>query len=129
MIERNLKYSTLELHVFVDASSIAYAAAVYLRVKGEEQARTKIVFAKSRLNPSKEISIPRLELMAILIGVRSLRFVEEQLKLKIKKKFLWSGSKTALAWISSSRVLPVFVANRVREINETGDIKFRHVST
>lgn len=62
----------LELHAFTDASQIVYATVIYARsnVKGEWV--VELVFAKNRLNPCKEISIPRLELLAILIGVRAL---------------------------------------------------------
>ena len=37
-----------------------------------------------RIAHNKKLSIPRLELLAILIGARSLNFVEKPLQLKIK---------------------------------------------
>ena len=52
------------LHVFADASKVAYGACVYL-VKGNESA---FVMAKIRVAPLKQVTIPQLELMAALIG-------------------------------------------------------------
>ena len=40
-----------------------------------------LLFSKSRNAPKKKLTIPRLELMSTLIGVRSLRFVANGMKL------------------------------------------------
>uniref|UniRef100_A0A0M3IF98 Integrase catalytic domain-containing protein n=1 Tax=Ascaris lumbricoides TaxID=6252 RepID=A0A0M3IF98_ASCLU len=117
----------LQLHAFVDASQHAFAAAIYLRSEGTRKIESHLVFSKTRLSPLRDISIPRLELMACVIGVRALTYVEKQLKVAIEKKVLWSDSKCALAWISSSRALPIFVANRVQELNKQDGIVYRHV--
>ncbi|VDK27697.1 unnamed protein product [Gongylonema pulchrum] len=55
------------MHAFVDASKDAYAAAVYIRVTNRNGTRSFLVFSKSRLCPVKGQSIPRLELLAVLI--------------------------------------------------------------
>ena len=70
------------------------------------------------LAPVKEMTIPRLELMAVLIGVRSLKFVEKEMKIPIEKKFLWTDSQCVLKWIASNKDLSVFVTNRVAEIKK-----------
>ncbi|GFU73608.1 integrase catalytic domain-containing protein [Trichonephila clavipes] len=54
----------LTLHVFCDASKKAYAACVFLRVEYEENVFVKLIQAKARVAPLKDISIPRLELLA-----------------------------------------------------------------
>ena len=77
------------------------------------------MFSKTRLAPVMEITIPRLELMAILIGVRCIQYLKEQLKLDITNTSLWNGSQVALTWINSDKGLQVFVRNRVCEIKRT----------
>ncbi|VDN53799.1 unnamed protein product [Dracunculus medinensis] len=57
----------LEIHVFADASNFAYAAAVYALNTGYEKMEL-LIYAKSRIAPIKGISIPKLELLSILIG-------------------------------------------------------------
>ncbi|XP_045201835.2 uncharacterized protein LOC123555228 [Mercenaria mercenaria] len=74
------------------------------------------------------MTIPRLELMAVLIGVRCLKFVTDQLKLDLKQLYLWTDSQCVLHWIKSTKVLPVFIQNRVKEIRSNQNINFKHVS-
>ncbi len=89
----------------------------------------ELIFAKSRLAPVKEISIPRLELMGVLIGVRCLKFLQTQLRLKLEGKYVLTDSQCVLKWIDSEKDLPVFVKNRVREIKESSDIAFGYVKS
>jgi len=65
----------------------------------------------------------------VLIGVRMLNFVQEQLQLPMEKKFLWTDNQCVLHWIMSKKPLTTFVQNRVKEITETKDISFRYVET
>ena len=59
------------LHTLVDASRLAYAAVSYARHGDVEgQISTALVTAKARVTPIKSVSIPRLELMAVVLGVR-----------------------------------------------------------
>ncbi|GFV56472.1 uncharacterized protein TNCV_61221 [Trichonephila clavipes] len=57
------------LHVFCDANKKAYAACVFLRIEYEENVFVKLIQAKARVAPLKDISVPRLELLACTIGV------------------------------------------------------------
>ncbi|MCP9263590.1 Integrase core domain containing protein [Dirofilaria immitis] len=101
------------------ASSLAYSAAIYVRNYGIEGVKTSLIFAKSRIAPIKGITIPRLELLAIIVGVRAVHFVINQLNLEKVPVTLWSDSKCALHWIQNcSRLLPKFVQNRVEEIRK-----------
>lgn len=58
-----------------DASVKAYAAVLYLHQQTDMESQTSLVFAKTRLAPIMGISVPKLELMAVLIGVRCTRYV------------------------------------------------------
>ncbi|CAC5373094.1 unnamed protein product [Mytilus coruscus] len=116
-----------KLLCFCDTSARAYLAAVYLHQTCEQSSRSNLIFSKSRLAPVKEMSIPRLELMAVLIGVRSLIFVKSELNISIEE--MWSDSQCVLKWISTKKELNVFVKNRIDEIKASKDIKFMYVIT
>ena len=84
---------------YSDASKYPYEAAVYLRQENEVSCRVDLIFSKARLVPNKKI--PRLELLAALIGKRCLKFVEVELKLDICKKDIWIDSQCVQSLISS----------------------------
>ena len=81
--ERNVNYQLL---VFCDASKYAYAATVYLLQETANSRRIDLIFSKTRLAPNKQITIPRLELLAALIGTRCLKFVQKELMVNISEK-------------------------------------------
>uniref|UniRef100_A0A1I7V878 RT_RNaseH_2 domain-containing protein n=1 Tax=Loa loa TaxID=7209 RepID=A0A1I7V878_LOALO len=94
-----------KIYVFSDASPVAYAVSVYVIQENE----ASLVFAKSRIAPIKGMTIPKLELLAVLIGVRAAQFVIKQIELENIKVALWSDSK-CVHWIHNhSRLLPKFV--------------------
>lgn len=62
-----------QLLCFCDASEKAYTAVIYLYQLSERGAKVILLFAKSRLAPVKKITIPRLELLAVVIGVRCIQ--------------------------------------------------------
>ena len=114
-------------HVFCDASSKAYCAVVYAVHGGESQ----LVMAKSRLAPLKSgFTIPRLELMAALLGVRLMCFVKETIKVRASHVTYWTDSMDVLYWIKSNKPLKVFVGNRVSDILKLSlPEQWYHVST
>ncbi|XP_062535596.1 uncharacterized protein LOC134204818 [Armigeres subalbatus] len=110
-------FKTLELHVFVDASAQAFAAVAYFRILDRGQVRVALVSSKTKVAPLRIVSIPRLELMAALLGARLRRTIEENHTLKIQKTYFWSDSSTVCSWIASdTRRYRQFVAFRVDEI-------------
>ncbi|GFW82369.1 uncharacterized protein TNCV_3818491 [Trichonephila clavipes] len=54
--------NTVELHGFSDASSLAYAAAIYCRQKHNGKIKVQLLVSKTKVAPVKQVSIPRLEL-------------------------------------------------------------------
>ena len=122
-----------ELICFSDSSKMAYAACVYLRVtaskNGEEHFRVSILFSKARLGPIDGLSLPRMELLGMVVGSRMLTFCEEQLKLPIIRKFLFSDSACCLQWIKSANRQPLFVENRLKELKSSKNTEFRYVNT
>ena len=104
------------LHGFVDASSKAYAAVIYLHVTTTTGSYVKFVASKSRVVPAKELSIPRLELLAALVLARLIEHVNEalQLELAITDITCWTDSKVTLFWIKGEeKEWEQFVQNRV----------------
>ena len=120
---------TYHLLAFCDASKSAYATSVYLYQECGKLRKVDLLFSKTRLAPNKDISIPRLELLAAVIGTRCIRFVQKELKLDICSKHIWLDSQCVLCWIDSQKSLSKFVENRVKEIKEEKDINFHYIPT
>ena len=120
---------TYHLLAFCDASKSAYATSVYLYQECGKLRKVDLLFSKTRLAPNKDISIPRLELLAAVIGTRCIRFVQKKLKLDICSKHIWLDSQCVLCWIDSQKCLSKFVENRVKEIKEEKDINFHYIPT
>lgn len=109
-ISRKLGKGDLTLHTFYDVSGSAYATAVFARIERGNKIDISLLSARSRLSP-KKATIPRLELMAALIGVRLTNSVAEFLTRKISKITFWSDSTTVLAWIKRDIQWSTFVYN------------------
>ncbi|XP_029172968.1 uncharacterized protein LOC114941934 [Nylanderia fulva] len=72
----------LEIHGFADASNRAYAAVVYLRVfHSLSEYRVSLIVAKSKVAPVKTVSIPRLELNAVVLLSRLVKWVIKSLNI------------------------------------------------
>ena len=77
-----------KLFCFTDISAKAYSAAVYLYSTVTRKATVNLVFPKGRVAPAKQLSIPRLELLGVLIGRRCLNYVTQQLQLSMVDRIL-----------------------------------------
>ncbi|KAK6032377.1 Tas retrotransposon peptidase A16, partial [Ostertagia ostertagi] len=110
-----------ELLTFVDASARSFAAATYLRTIGVNGVtRSSLLIARQRLAPinknAKTVTIPRLELLALLIGVRLTNFALQEMHLSIKEVHIFSDSQVTLNWVQSNSRNGTFVINRCQEI-------------
>ncbi|XP_064463610.1 uncharacterized protein LOC135374602 [Ornithodoros turicata] len=112
-----------QLHIFCDASPKGYGAVAYLRVENKDGTVTStIVLSKSRVAPLKKLTLPRLELMAALIGSRMLNYLRRTCTGLDFDYFLWSDSMIALWWIRRPpSEWKQFVSNRVEEIQQKTD--------
>ncbi|XP_070571206.1 uncharacterized protein [Ptychodera flava] len=77
--------------------------------------------AKSRVKPLKDITLPRMELMGALIATRLANHVVDALRDTIcfTEQVLWVDSQIVIHWITGNKKLPVFVQNRINEINKS----------
>lgn len=116
--------TNVQLHTFVDASIDAYAAVIFLRIDYEGVIKCSLVSSKTKVAPLKPISIPKLELMAAVTGLRLSNFVVNEMTIKVHRKIFWSDSKDVLYWMKSdARKFQQFVALRVGEILEGSHVK------
>ena len=107
------------LHGFGDASSKAYAAFIYLHVTTTIGGYVKLVASKSRVARVKELTLPRLELLAALVLTRLITHVKEALELDvtITNMTCWTDSRVTLFWIKGEeREWKHFVQNRVNGV-------------
>jgi len=96
---------------------MAYGAVAYLRQLNNGLYETTIIAAKSRVAPSKAVSIPRLELMAACLAAQLAEKITKALELPMKRVTLWSDSFDVLFWVrEQSRRYKTFVANRIGTI-------------
>ena len=95
--------SKYHLVCFCDASTVAYANVVYLMKFSGTTTSGNLVISKARyIAPIKELTIPSLELMAVLIVVRSLKFVREQMRLPFETLVILTDSQCALHLIKDA---------------------------
>ncbi|XP_064635263.1 uncharacterized protein LOC135492635 [Lineus longissimus] len=122
----NMPTGDCELHCFADASlSRGYGAAVYLKIGN----KTSLVMTKSRVAPTRPLTIPRMELMAAVLGTRLTSFIKHQLHFNVTKCVLWSDSQIVLSWLKTTKHLPTFVQNRITEVKAGCFMNFSYCPT
>ncbi|XP_036345864.1 uncharacterized protein LOC118755091 [Rhagoletis pomonella] len=122
----------VEIHTFVDASQVAFAAVVYVRVLHINGVDVRFIMGKTRTAPAELMSIPRLELQAAVLGTRLYKLIEDSHEVNIGRAVFWTDSQTVLQWVhSSERKYKAFVGHRIAEIHNgtTAKEQWRWVST
>ncbi|XP_043191513.1 uncharacterized protein LOC122364821 [Amphibalanus amphitrite] len=108
---------TIQLHHFADASSSAYGVVSYVRCVGDHSSCT-LLFSRARLAPMKQLSVPRLELAAATLAVKSSLELQRALEVDADIYF-WTDSTTVLKYIKNEKTrFHVFVANRLAVIHD-----------
>ncbi|KAH7703193.1 Pao retrotransposon peptidase family protein [Aphelenchoides avenae] len=131
---------TIQMHCFVDASGVAYAAVTYLRIcDSKGNVHVQPIFAKSRVKAKKPVlTIPRLELMAVLIGCRMTEYLRKELSPTVVTPtghgtiptYVWCDNQGALYWVrDSAHRYGRFVQNRLDEIRRVEEVNFRYINT
>ena len=115
---------------FCDASKNTYATTVYLRIGNSGNISIHLLYLKIKLAPTKNsVSLLRLELLVVLIGIKCVKFVAKEIDLKTEKKIIWTDSQCVLNWVKTKKPLSVFIKNHMDEIRSEPDIIFKHINT
>ncbi|XP_076291067.1 uncharacterized protein LOC143214214 [Lasioglossum baleicum] len=126
-------HGEMQLHGFCDASEQAYGACIYIRtIDKENNVKTQLLTAKTRVAPVKTVTLPRLELCAAHVLAKLLRTtIRAMRRISFERIFLWSDSTVTLHWIKTSpHKLKTFVAHRVTDIQDvTGNYEWRHIAS
>ena len=128
ILAANSRGVRIYLHIFADASLVAYGAVAYFVIEfGRDARQTVFVLGKSRVSPLKTVSIPRLELSAAVVAVRMYEVIKSELKIHFEQVYFWSDSTTVLRYLRNESLrYEIFVANRVAIIRDLTDVKQWH---
>ncbi|KHJ85936.1 Tas retrotransposon peptidase A16 [Oesophagostomum dentatum] len=128
----------LDLFIFVDSSKRAYACGLYITTISEDGSKsTQLFVGKSKIAPlKKEQTIPRLELLAIFLGLSVAETTILKTGVKFERINLFSDSTIALSWLRANKKLPPIVTTLVQKIGftaervrQTSQLTFFHVPT
>lgn len=130
-IQRWLKYELkeqIQIHGFSDASQKAYGAVIYIRaIDAKGNIHVNLLISKSKIAPTQQLTIPRLELMAADLLSKLVKVVQSAMQLENASYYLWSDSTITLQWLRKPiSDLKISIANRVRRIKENSAIEHWH---
>ena len=131
-VPSSFKVQHYELHHFADASESGYGECSYLRaVSTSSEVHCSFVMGKSRVAPTKVTTIPRLELSAAVVAVRTSDMLKKELEIECLQEVFWTDSRVVLGYINNeARRFHVFVANRVERIKQsTESTQWKYVAS
>ena len=107
--------------MFCDFSAVAYGCVPYLQYVNTDSREIKccLVLSKSRLTPlkNKSITIPKLELMAVVLSIRMKEKNLSQLDIAVDEVKFYIDSQIVLHYLSNeSKKHSVFIINHLNEI-------------
>jgi len=120
-----------ELHHFSDASTRGYGQCSYLRLKKDQgQVHCSFVIGKARVTPLKPITVPRLELTAAVVSVKTSEQLQRELEYEEVRDVFWTDSKVVLGYIANETRFHIFVANWLQQIQDrTSPNQWHYVDT
>ena len=115
---------------FVDASIEAVCAVFYVRTEDGNNVQTQFLFSKTKVTPSKALSVARLELMAAAMGAETSVSLKKYLG-DISKCVFFTDAADVLWWVHQpSKLFKPYVANRSGLIQRLTDARcWRKVPT
>ena len=94
----------MEIHGFCDSSTQLYCAVVYVRAACSHGVEVNLWAGKCRVAPMKDLSIPRLKLLACILLSKLVVSVINAVRLEVQVRnvFCWTDSQIAVWWIKQS---------------------------
>ena len=93
----------LEVQAFCDASERGYGSCVYLRVPKSDEKFHVSLLSRTKVAPIKMVTLPRLDLLGVLLSARLIHFIKSSLHLNDCVRLVyWTDSKIALSWIKDN---------------------------
>ena len=81
-------------------------------IKSRGKIHCTLVMAKSRVTPSKPMTVPRLELTVALLSVKISFSLKKELKFGAIPEVLWTDSEVVRGYVSNnSKLFHIFVAD------------------
>ncbi|GBN30577.1 hypothetical protein AVEN_75144-1 [Araneus ventricosus] len=125
----------VELHGFADASELAYGAVIYVEsINSYGDSEVKLLISKSRVEPLKFVTIPRLELCAAVLLSKLMRRFLRALKVENPADLISRGMDPVklqlceLWWSPSFLLQPEMTKCRDSSI-ETNDLYIRELKS
>ena len=114
------RIASAELHHFSNASVHGYGQCSYLRLKNDQgQIHCSFVLGKARVTPLKPVTVPRLELTAAVVSIKSSEQLQRELDFEELEDVYWTDSQAVLEYIANeTRRFHVLAANWVQQIQE-----------
>ena len=111
------------LHHFADACEYGYEQVTYLRlVDNNARIHCSLMIGKARVAPLNVMTIPRMELAAPTLSIKTSILLEKELEIPVNKEVFWTDSEVVLGYIrNESKRFRIFVANRVELIKDHSD--------
>jgi hypothetical protein len=124
------KIEKAQFHCFTDASGLGLGIAIYARIPNQSKAECNLIFAKSLIKPAKisanNETIPKMELQAITLGVKAIKFVQKQMESKNEQFTLWTDSLCSIERLKNFKKYDRFVKNRLEKIR--GNFVIKHIA-
>ena len=116
-----------ELHCFTDASEKAIGAVVYLKVfYVNGKIDSNLIVAKGKVASVKEITLPRKELNAVVLGAKLVSHAAKELNINDRDIYCHTDSLTAWQWLQKTPTdWKIYVKNRVLDVQSL--IKKDHI--